>query len=76
MPSKSLYLLGLCTGSAIVTGIGRFVVQSSLPQALLDGLFLLSVVAAVSISVYIVVRAISRHAQNELADIDEKRPPE
>lgn len=75
MPLKSLYVLGLCTGSAVLTGIGRFALQSSLPQALLDGLFLLSVVATVSVSVYIVVTSLSRHAQDELAEIDNSRQP-
>lgn len=75
MALKPLYVLCLCAGSAVLTGFGRFVSQSSLPRAALDGLFLFSVVATVAVCVYIVVRAIFRQAQDELASIDERRPP-
>jgi hypothetical protein len=70
MPLKPLLLLGLCAGSAILTGIGRFAFKTSVPPLMLDGMFILSVVATVTVSVFIVVRSLSRHAQDELEDID------
>ncbi len=73
MPLKPLFFLGLCAGSAILTGVCRFAFTTPLPPLLLDGLFIFSVVATVTVSVIIVARSLARHAQDELEDIDRSR---
>lgn len=71
---QSLVVLGLCAVSAILAGIGRFAFDTDLPRQVLDVLFLVSVVATLLVAIRMAARAFSRHARDELHDIDRSRP--
>lgn len=71
---KSIVLLCVCLAGAIASGIGRFVLNPSIPDAALDICFIGSTIAAVAVSIHIVAKALTRHAADEIDDIDRSRP--
>lgn len=71
MKRRPLTILFLCVVAIVLTGVGRFARASTFPRPLMDALFIVSVVAGLSVSVFLVTKRLSLHAAEAIDEIEE-----
>ncbi len=72
MRLRSLSFLLVCLVAIVLTGFGRFARGSVFPRHLMDALFIASVLAGLTVSLYLVTRRLSLNATEEINDIEDQ----
>lgn len=73
MRRRPLTILFLCVVAITLTGVGRFARGSTFPRPLMDALFIVSVVAGLSVSIFLVTKRLSHHTAEAIDEIEENR---